>query len=229
MLNEDKLIQLSKRLGYSFANSPLLRSAVTHRSTGGAHNERLEFLGDSLLNFTIAADLYHRFPKAREGELTRMRARLVREETLAEIARDLQLGDYLQLGPGEKKSGGYQRDSILADALEAIIGALFLDAGVMVCQERICAWYESRLTQLVPEASEKDAKTQLQEYLQAKRLPLPEYLVVAIEGDPHDPTFRIQCSVSLLEVPIVGMANSRRKAEQIAAELTLKKLKGTKG
>lgn len=221
MRKEDKQNELIRRLGYSFTNLALLRSAITHRSTGGMHNERLEFLGDSLLNFTIASELYHRFPKAREGELTRMRARLVRGETLAEIARDLSIGDYLELGAGEKKSGGQKRDSILADALEAIIGALYLDGGVEICRERILTWYESRLDHLTVDKTEKDAKTRLQEYLQAKRLPLPEYKVMRIEGDPHSPTFKIECKVSLLDKPTIGMAQSRRKAEQIAAENAL--------
>lgn len=228
MRNEDKLLKLSKLLGYSFNKLTLLAEAITHRSTGSDHNERLEFLGDSLLNFTIAADLFSRFPRAKEGELTRMRARLVREETLAEIARDLKLGDFIQLGPGEKKSGGHTRASILADTLEAIIAAIFLDSNILECQQRILSWYEERLKNLVPESSEKDSKTLLQEYLQSKRYPLPEYQVLEISGDAHDPTFKVQCTVSLINEPIIGIAPSRRKAEQMAAQLTLKTIKDLK-
>lgn len=218
---EEKLFALSKKLGHQFSKPELLRAAVTHRSRGGIHNERLEFLGDSVLNFTVASELYHRFPKAREGDLTRMRAHLVRGETLAEIARDLSLGDYLNLGMGEQRSGGHQRSSILADALEAIIGALYLEGGLLLCRSRILEWYADRLNNLTTGISEKDAKTRLQEYLQSKHLPLPEYHIVEVIGDPHDPTFKIQCDVSILNKPIFGMANNRRKAEQQAAELAL--------
>lgn len=220
-MQEEKFEALSRKLGHRFARTELLRAAITHRSRGGMHNERLEFLGDSILNFTIADELYHRFPKSREGDLTRMRAVLVRGETLAQIARDLALGDYLHLGLGERKSGGQQRESILADALEAIIGALYLEGGLTLCRARILAWYESRLEGLTPSASQKDAKTKLQEYLQAKHLTLPEYHIVDVSGDPHNPTFKVHCMVSMLDKPVQGVANSRRKAEQAAAENTL--------
>lgn len=222
---EEKFRLLQKQLGYRFNDPDLLNAAITHRSMGGAHNERLEFLGDAMLNFTIAAELYRRFPKAKEGELTRLRAHLVRGETLSILARHLDLGEFLQLGIGELKSGGHERDSILADALEAIIGALYLDGGIEEAQQCIYAWFQPLLKDLVPEASLKDAKTRLQEFLQAKKLALPEYEVVAIEGDAHNPTFRIKCSVTLLKEPIVGVANSRRRAEQAAAETVLKLLK----
>lgn len=218
---DDKLEALSRKLGYRFTRPELLRSAITHRSRGGMHNERLEFLGDSILNFTIAAELYHRFPKAREGDLTRMRALLVRGVTLAEIARDLSLGEYLHLGLGERKSGGQQRESILADALEAIIGALYLEGGLPLCRARLMEWYESRLDSLTPGASQKDAKTRLQEYLQGKKQALPEYQIVDVSGDPHNPTFKVQCTTSVLEKSVYGVANSRRKAEQAAAENAL--------
>lgn len=225
---EEKLRQLSRTLGYSFKKLDLLQAALTHRSRGGAHNERLEYLGDSLLNFTIAAELYQRFPKVREGDLTRMRAFLVRGETLAYIARDLYLGDYLNLGVGEQKSGGHMRDSILADAVEAIIGAIYLDAGVEVARSRILAWYSARLDALVIKGPQKDAKTRLQEYCQARRLPLPHYQVIKIEGDAHEPIFKIQCVVISLNEPNWGVANNRRKAEQAAAEAALKALQNEK-
>lgn len=218
---DDKLEALSRTLGHRFNRPDLLRSAITHRSRGGMHNERLEFLGDSILNFTIAAELYHRFPKAREGDLTRMRALLVRGETLAQIARDLSLGEYLHLGLGERKSGGQQRESILADALEAIIGALYLEGGLPLCRARIMAWFESRLDGLTPGTSQKDAKTRLQEYLQSKKQALPEYQIVDVSGDPHNPIFKVQCTISILNKPVFGMANSRRKAEQAAADQAL--------
>jgi ribonuclease-3 len=220
----DKIEKLTRKLNYAFSDIKLLRAAITHRSTGETNNERLEFLGDSVLNFVIAAELYNRFPKAKEGDLTRLRAHLVRGETVAEIARDLGIGEYLSLGIGEQKSGGYKRESILSDAMEAIIGAIYLDSNLDSCRTRILTWYDSRLNALIPGASEKDAKTQLQEYCQARHCPLPEYHVLEISGDPHEPTFRVECRVSLLKIFTIGVANSRRKAEQNAADAALEKL-----
>lgn len=222
---EERAQKLAKVLKHPFQDIKLLCAAITHRSSSGTNNERLEFLGDSILNFVIATELYQRFPKAREGDLTRLRAILVRGETVAEVARDLGIGQYLSLGIGEQKSGGHQRESILADALEAIIGAIYLDSDIKTCYHHILAWYESRLDTLVPNALQKDAKTRLQEYLQARHLPLPEYQVMEILGDPHNPVFQVSCKVTLLEAPVVGKAPSRRKAEQNAAEATLKVLK----
>jgi len=218
---DEKLQQLTRQLGYSFNNPDLLRAALTHRSRGGVHNERLEFLGDAILSFSIASELYQRFPKAREGDLTRMRAMLVRGETLAEIALDLLVGDSLNLGLGERKTGGHRRGSILADALEAIIGAIYLDAGVEECRKCVLNWYQTRLEALKLTTPQKDAKTRLQEYLQARRLPLPEYEVMKIEGDPHDPVFRVACRVTKLPNPVEGVASNRRRAEQAAAEAAL--------
>jgi ribonuclease-3 len=223
---EQKAQKLAKLLKHHFLDIKLLCAAITHRSSSGANNERLEFLGDSVLNFVITTELYCRFPKAREGDLTRLRAILVREEAVAEIARELGIGQYLSLGIGEQRSGGYQRKSILADALEAIIGAIYLDANIEVCYSRILEWYEGRLSALVPNALQKDAKTRLQECLQARHLPLPEYHVVEILGDPHNPIFEVNCVTSLLKSPAVGKAASRRQAEQNAAEVALKELKG---
>lgn len=220
-MTEEKLQSLARKLGYDFKNPELLRAAITHRSRGSTHNERLEFLGDSILNFLVAEELYHRFSKAKEGDLTRMRAKLVRGETLAGIARDLALGEYIQLGLGELKSGGKERDSILADALEAVIGALYLEGGLNLCRSKILAWLDSRLTALTLETAEKDAKTRLQEFLQARHMPLPEYRIAEISGDAHHPIFKVECTVHQLQKTIMGQGNSRRKAEQAAAEAAL--------
>ncbi len=222
---EEKSHNLMKSLSYSFSDVKLLRAAMTHRSSGVINNERLEFLGDSILNFVIAAELYLRFPKASEGDLTRLRATLVRGETVADIARDLGIGEYLSLGVGEQKSGGHQRESILADALEAIIGAIYLDSNLEVARLRVLAWYETRLSGLLAGSSPKDAKTRLQEYLQNKHLPLPQYQVIEIEGNPHQPQFHIHCFISVFQTPFVGQASTRRKAEQNAADAALKALK----
>ncbi|NLQ18240.1 ribonuclease III [Marinomonas sp. M1K-6] len=216
--------KLCRRIGYFFADLGLLELALTHRSFGGKNNERIEFLGDSILNYVIAEDLFHRFPKAKEGELSRLRASLVKGDTLAELAREFELGDYLKLGAGELKSGGFRRDSILADAVEGIIGAMYLDAGMEVCREHILAWYKERLDAISLKLVTKDAKTRLQEYLQARKHALPQYDVVNIEGDPHDQIFHVHCSIELCEDAIEGKGNSRRIAEQNAATKALKKL-----
>lgn len=211
-------------LGYFFKNEALLGAAITHRSVSINNNERLEFLGDAILNFTIGAELFKRFPTAREGMLTRLRAQLVRGETVAELAKELKLGDYLRLGMGELKSGGHQRISILSDALEAIIGAIYLDSDIGTCSACIVRWYEMRLDTMIPSASAKDPKTELQEWMQAKHYPLPEYRVLSITGDTHNPLFRVACRVSVLPDPVEAVASSRRQAEQLAAESILKVL-----
>ncbi|GAA0244110.1 ribonuclease III [Marinomonas primoryensis] len=216
--------KLSRRIGYFFADLGLLELALTHRSFGGKNNERLEFLGDSILNYVIAEDLFHRFPKAKEGELSRLRASLVKGDTLAELAREFQLGDYLKLGAGELKSGGFRRDSILADTVEGIIGAMYLDAGMDVCRQHVLEWYKSRLDAISLKGVTKDSKTLLQEYLQARKHALPQYDVVNIVGEPHDQTFYVHCFIELCEEAIEGKGNSRRIAEQIAAAKALKKL-----
>ena len=224
----EKAEHLAKKLNHAFSDIKLLHAAITHRSSSETNNERLEFLGDSILNFVVAAELYARFPKAREGDLTRLRALLVRGETVAEVAREFGIGEYLSLGIGERKSGGHQRTSILADALEAIIGAIYLDSSLEVCRLCILRWYESRFNALVPGVSQKDAKTQLQEYMQARRVPLPEYQVVQMGGDAHSPIFEVQCIFTLLKGPFIGVANTRRKAEQNAADLALEALKNAR-
>ncbi|WP_448211955.1 ribonuclease III [Colwellia sp. MEBiC06753] len=217
----EALARLSQRLGYQFKNSQLLLQALTHRSAKGMHNERLEFLGDSILGFVIAEQLYGQFPKESEGDLTRMRSSLVRGVTLAEMARDFKLGEHLILGPGEKKSGGHRRDSILEDAVEAIIGAIYLDADMSVCKELILKWFKPRLAQMKPGIAQKDPKTRLQEYLQARKIALPNYEVIDIKGQSHNQEFTIKCTTDITTDEIVTKGTSRRKAEQAAAERVL--------
>ncbi len=212
------LLKLSQRIGYSFKNESLIQLALTHRSKGNTNNERLEFLGDSIVNFTIAEALFLKFPKANEGKLSRLRADMVRGTTLAEIARDFDLGEFLLLGSGELKSGGYNRESILADVVEAIIGAIYLDAGMDAVRERILDWYKSRLDALKEDAVVKDAKTRLQEYLQKTQNRLPKYEVVEISGQAHDQKFKVSCTIEKLPEMTVGIGTSRRFAEQSAAE-----------
>jgi ribonuclease-3 len=214
------------KLGHTFTDSGLLTLALTHRSHGMPNNERLEFLGDSLVNFVIAEALYVRFPDAREGQLSRLRASLVKGATLAEIARELELGSALTLGQGESMSGGQRRDSILADALEAVIGAIYLDAGVGPCHRCILRWFDSRLVALTLDDVHKDAKTLLQEWLQARRQALPTYYTESIEGEAHAQRFKVVCRVTGLSRPCVGEGSSRRIAEQCAAANTLNALQG---
>ncbi|PHM63205.1 ribonuclease III [Xenorhabdus ishibashii] len=216
--------RLQYKLGYSFKQHDLLLQALTHRSASSKHNERLEFLGDSILSFVIANALYHRFPRVDEGDMSRMRATLVRGNTLAELAREFELGECLRLGPGELKSGGHRRESILADSIEALIGAIFLDSDIQTVEKIILNWYETRLNEISPGDKQKDPKTRLQEYLQGRHLPLPAYLVVQVRGEAHDQEFTIHCQVSGFEQPVRGVGSSRRKAEQAAAEQALKQL-----
>ncbi|MBC8952516.1 MULTISPECIES: ribonuclease III [Xenorhabdus] len=216
--------RLQRKLGYNFTQHDLLLQALTHRSASSKHNERLEFLGDSILSFVIANALYHRFPRVDEGDMSRMRATLVRGNTLAELAREFELGECLRLGPGELKSGGHRRESILADSIEALIGAIFLDSDIQTIEKIILSWYEARLNEISPGDKQKDPKTRLQEYLQGRHLPLPTYLVVQVRGEAHDQEFTIHCQVSGFEQPVRGVGSSRRKAEQAAAEQALKQL-----
>jgi ribonuclease-3 len=217
------LTALCARLGYTFADPDLLRRAVTHRSFGAQHNERLEFLGDSVLSLSIAAVLYDRFPGLREGELTRIRAGLVRRETLAGIARDLELGSFLRLGSGELKSGGHDRDTILADAFEALLGAVYLDGGFEAVRGVIAGLYGPLLSAVNPAKVRKDPKTALQEYMQARSLGLPEYRVRNLAGRDHARQFVVECVIPGHE-PVVGEGGSRRKAEQEAAARALGQL-----
>jgi ribonuclease-3 len=212
---------LATKFAYQFSNENLLEDALTHRSKGSVNNERLEFLGDAILGVVIAEALYRRFPKATEGELSRFRAALVKKETLAELAREFSLGDYLRLGPGELKSGGFRRDSILADAMEAVIGAIFLDSDMLNARDFVLRCFEGRLENLSEDQAFKDPKTRLQEYLQARRLDLPTYEVVATHGSEHAQTFEVHCRIPGLAEPVVGRGTSRRKAEQAAAKQAL--------
>lgn len=218
--------RLQDRLGYAFKDPGLLDQALTHRSCGARNNERLEFLGDAVLDFVVAELLYQGEPDAHEGRLTRLRAHLVRRETLAAIARDLGLGDVLRLGPGELKSAGRGRDSILADAFEAIVGAIYLDGGISPCREVLDTLYRDRFTRAAQETGLKDAKTRLQEALQGRGRALPEYTVVNLEGAPHDQSFTVACQVDGIANPVTGFGASRRKAEQDAARKALEALDG---
>lgn len=215
---------LERKLGYQFKDASLLQRALAHRSFGKNNNERLEYLGDSILNFLIAELLYQRFPDAVEGILSRLRANLVRGETLAKIAQRLNIGPHLLLGVGEMRSGGDNRDSILADSLEAIIAAIYLDSDINVCCERVLAWFAEEIEQISPDQIVKDPKSLLQEYLQGKQYPLPEYQLVAIRGKEHEQIFVVACKVTHLKQEVTAEGTSRRRAEQNAAALMLKQL-----
>ncbi len=220
----NQLDRLQSKIGYQFKDLALLQQALTHRSAATKHNERLEFLGDAILNLSIAEALYHQFPRCNEGELSRMRATLVREPTLAVLARRFELGDYIALGQGELKSGGFRRESILADCVEAIIGAMSLDSNLSVTTQIVRQWYQPLLLEIKPGENQKDAKTRLQEYLQGRRLALPAYHVTDIKGEAHCQSFTVECNVPNLEGTFIGKGSSRRKAEQAAAEQILIKL-----
>ncbi len=216
-----ELGKLEERLGYRFVNHELLAQAVTHRSHGAVHNERLEFLGDAVLNCTIAQLLFQKFARLDEGDLSRLRANLVKQQSLAEIAERLELSQFLRLGEGERKSGGFRRPSILADTLEATVGAVFVDRGFEAAREVIARLFEPVLKSVDPKTLGKDSKTLLQEFLQGKRLPLPLYSVVETRGAAHNQEFEVECSVPKLEISVRGSGRSRRAAEQSAAKLAL--------
>ena len=211
------LSTLCQKLGYEFTTPDLMISALTHRSVKAENNERLEFLGDSIVNFVIAEALFTKFPSEREGKLSRLRANLVNGDTLAEIAQEFDLGPCLRLGPGEIKSGGRERTSILADAVEAIIAAIYLDGGMEPCKTCVLNWYEERLANIHKAKTIKDPKTRLQELLQSKKLPLPSYDIAKVEGNAHNQTFNIECRVEGLSHIAKGQGTSRRRAEQQAA------------
>lgn len=213
--------RLQQTLGYQFRNTDILQLALTHRSAGGHNNERLEYLGDSILNHIIAEALYHQFRDSREGELSRMRAQLVKGETLAEVAQELELAHYLVLGSGERKSGGHRRASIRADAVEAVIGAILLDGGQDACRDCVLRWYGSRLAGLSAGAASKDPKTQLQEFLQGRGLALPSYEQLGAEGEDHARSFHVACRIESPALATEGRGSSRRKAEQEAAQEAL--------
>jgi len=212
---------LQTRLGYTFQDAGLLQQALTHRSHSATHNERLEFLGDSVLNCVVAAILYERFAAIDEGDLSRLRANLVKQQSLFEIAQRLELSQFLRLGEGELKSGGFRRPSILADTLEALLGAIFLDTGFDAANQVIRAFYIPILDSVDPRTLGKDAKTLLQEFLQSKKIPLPTYNVVATHGAAHSQEFEIECLVPRLNIQVYGRGGSRRAGEQAAAKLAL--------
>ena len=221
----DNLQRLCRLLDYTFKKPSYLKQALTHCSAGAANNERFEFLGDSILSTVIAHALFKQFPDESEGQLSRLRAYLVKGEMLANIAFELNLGDYLFLGQGELKSGGFRRASILADALEAIFAAVFLDAGFTATQHVILHLYKSRLDDPSLNDNLKDAKTQLQEHLQAKKQPLPDYTLTKIVGEEHDQLFYVTCELAKLNLSASGQGDTRRKAEQLAAKALLELLK----
>jgi ribonuclease-3 len=212
---------LGHRLTYTFRQPELLERALTHRSKSSVNYERLEFLGDSVLGFAISSELYNRYPHLYEGELTRLRASLVNKNTLAALARDIELGNHLRLGEGELKSGGFDRDSILADALEALFGAISKDSSIEEAIRVILHLYRDRLATLDPHSIPKDPKTQLQEYLQKLSLPTPTYLVREVTGEAHNQNFVVECQVTGLDIPARGQGSSRRYAEQEAAAQAL--------
>lgn len=218
------LDQLQPQLGYSFRHLALLRQALTHRSYAADHNERLEFLGDGVLNCTMAYCLYRQFPHLKEGDLSRIRTHLVRQEALVGIAQELQLHRYILLGEGELKSGGLERPSILADAVEAIFGAVFVDADFAAAQDVVTRLLTPMLANLDPDTAGKDAKTQLQERLQAQKLAVPKYEIVAIEGAAHEQTFTVSCTIEPLAIQTQGVGSSRRIAEQAAAATAIARL-----
>lgn len=220
-----KLQRLEAALGHAFGRPELLRQALTHRSFGSLHNERLEFLGDSILNCVVAGALYQKFSTLKEGELSRLRASLVRQEALAEIAGGLGIGERLQLGEGELKSGGTRRPSILADALEAIFGAIYIDAGFDAVRAVIERLYQPALARIDPNDAGKDPKTALQEILQGRHLPLPRYTLLATSGEAHAQQFEIECVIAELGIRSTGTGSSRRIAEQQAAQRAIAGIK----
>jgi len=215
---------LCDRLNYTFNDESLLLEALSHRSSSAKNYERLEYLGDSLLNFTIASEVFAHRPEDDEGSLSRLRASLVRQSTLADIARELNLGDFIQLGIGELRSGGFKRDSILSDVVESIIGAVYIDAGYVAARALVLRLYGNRVKQLPPSAELKDPKTRLQELLQAQSLELPEYSVIEATGKPHDMRFTVLCEHRALNLSVRSTSTSRRKAEQGSASLMLDKI-----
>lgn len=217
--------ELAKRLSHRFNNADLLTQALTHRSHGAHNNERLEFLGDGALNFIIANQLYQRFPKLAEGDLSRLRAQLVKEATLSDLATSLQVGDALRLGEGELKSAGWRRPSILADALEAIIGAIYLDGGFAAAEAFVLELYAGRLDTIDPKVIDKDPKSQLQELLQSRKIAVPEYTVTLTSGEAHAQRFVVECCIAKHNIRTVGEGTSRRLAEQQAAQLALLEFK----
>jgi ribonuclease III len=217
--------RLQQHIGYRFSRRELIAQALTHRSHSAPHNERLEFLGDSVLNCVIAAYLFERFVGLPEGDLSRLRAHLVRQEALRQVAQALSLGKHLRLGEGELKSGGFARPSILADAFEAVIGAIFLDGGFVAARDAVLRLYQPMLAGLDPGTLGKDPKTLLQELLQARRIALPQYSVVATHGAAHSQSFQVECLIPELSIRTIGSGSSRRTAEQEAASRAFEQIR----
>ncbi len=217
--------RLQRTLGYVFSEPKLLKQALTHRSSSSTHNERLEFVGDGILNAIVARSLFLAFPQLSEGDLSRLRAHFVRQESLAIIATELQLGDYLSLGEGELKSGGHRRPSILADALEAILGAIWLDGGFVAVEAVLQKLFAARIAAVNPEEAMKDPKTSLQEWLQARKIDLPAYVIERQQGDSPDQIFEVSCTIAELKVSAKAEGTSRRAAEQLAAGAVLHQLR----
>jgi len=215
-------------LDYTFSDDSLRLRALTHRSAHRDHNERLEFLGDAILGMLVAEHLYAEHPHADEGQLTRTRATLVNGETLADIARQMDLGPLIILGEGEQKSGGWRRDSILANTLEALLGAIYLDGGLSACRSVIAQLFDEHFAECNPQNSAKDPKTALQEYLQGRRLELPRYETTEIAGPSHEQMFTVSCYIDALNEPVIACGRSRRKAEQAAASAALELITGTR-
>lgn len=222
-------VKTALQLAYRFRNPDLLEEALTHCSLGGVNNERLEYLGDAILGFLIAEILFTRFPRHDEGALTRMRSSLVKRETLAGIAREVEVGPHIRLGIGERKSGGWRRDSILANSLEAIIGAVYLDSNMETCRDFINHLYAGRLASLTPEPPAKDPKTRLQEFLQAKGRQLPTYEVINEFGEAHDREFVVNCLIKGVDAEFKASGRSKREAEQSAASYALQALESELG
>ncbi len=212
---------LEQKISYNFKDAKLLTQAITHRSYSNKNNERFEFLGDAILSAIIGSELYTKFPKATEGELSRLRASLVNGETLSSIAADMQINKYILLGDGELKSGGLQRQSILADCVEAILAAIYLDSNFDVCKKAVLLWYKDKLNVTDNKIFDKDSKTVLQEWLQAKQYGLPEYAIISQTGTDHEQTFTVRCFIKELDIITQGVAKARRKAEQLAAQKAL--------
>lgn len=223
-LPKPALSELEQVIGHQFKQRELLKQALTHRSAHAQHNERLEFLGDSILGVVIAEALFQQFPKVAEGDLSRMRAAIVCGRSLAVLGRQKKIGDYLSLGQGELKSGGFRRESILADAMEAIIGAVYLDSDMATVKAMVLSWFAEQLKNIKPGVSQKDPKTRLQEWLQARQRPLPEYEVVATQGQAHNQQFTVSCQIEGIADAFRGTGTSRRKAEQAAATAALEQL-----
>jgi len=224
MAQYNALTPLCHLLEYTFKDESLLMQALTHRSAASLNNERLEFIGDGILNFVIAARLFEQYPDMQEGDLSRLRASLVNKDSLAEIAKILQLGEYIKLGSGELKSGGRRRDSILADAVESVFGAVFLDGGFDICRKLILHLYADKLHNIPDVNTLKDAKTRLQELLQSRGYPLPVYNVTDVSGKAHKQVFTVECAIEKLDCVAVARGDSRRKAEQVAAALAIEQV-----